>query len=187
MSRRPFRPDELDQPAADADGAIRELEQYAMTSDSEAPHGLSDRIMAAVGHEPAPRRGLLAWLTTPSSAGGGPGRFLRIGALAATLMLAVAAALYAGQLADLIRDVGGEPTPTPTVSPSPSEAPSLSPTPSSSVAPSPSATPEDSVVPTVRPTPDETPDGTPDDTPEETKTPRPSPTVTASPQQTPES
>lgn len=193
MSRRPFHPDELDQPAADADRAIGELERYAMTSDADAPHGLADRIMAAVEHEPAPRRGFLAWLMAPLSSGGGPGRFVRAGALGATLVLAVAGALFAGQLADLIRESGGQPTPTPVVSPSPSQSPAVEPTPSSSGAASPSGTPEESddhggsgAVPTALPTPDETPDATPEDTPEESKTPRPSPSAAATPAQAPD-
>jgi hypothetical protein len=189
MSRHPFDPRELDQPAADRDPSVDELERYVMTADAGAPHGLSDRIMAAIEGEPAPRRGFLAWLGAPSSTGGGPRRLLRVGALAATLVLAVAGALFAGQLADLVRDVGGNATPTPSVSPSPSETTSTSPSPSPSIEPSPSATPEGSddhggsgAAPTALPTPDEETSG---DASEETITPRPSPTVTASPTQTP--
>lgn len=188
MSRRPFDPGELDKPTPDLDPSVEELERYAMTSDADAPRGLSDRIMAAVEREPAPRRGFLAWLATPSSTGSRPGRLLRVGALAATLVLAVAGALFAGQLADLVRDVGGNPTPTPSVSPSPFETQSISPSPSSSVEPSPSSTPEGSddhggsgEVSTAQPTPGH--DSTPAETPEESQTPRPSPTVTASPTQ----
>jgi hypothetical protein len=188
MSRRPFDPNELDQPASDADSAIRELQHYAMTTDADGPRGLSDRIMASIEQEPTPRRGLLAWLTA-SSPGGGPGRFVRFGAVAATLVLAVAGALFAGQLADLVRDVGADRTPTPSLSPSPSEAPSLSPVPSSSVAPSPLATPDGSddnggVAPTMVPSTPLPETANPEDTPEES-TPRPSATATASPTSTP--
>jgi hypothetical protein len=189
MSRHPFEPGELDQTAADLDRPVKELERFAMTSDADAPRGLSDRIMAAIEGEPAPRRGFLAWLGAPSSTGGGPRRLLRVGALAATLVLAVAGALFAGQLADLVRDVGGNATPTPSVSPSPSETQSTSPSPSPTIEPTPSATPEGSddhggsgAAPTALPTPAETPG----DASEETITPRPSPAVTASPTQTPD-
>jgi hypothetical protein len=185
MSRQPFDPDEVDRPTADVDRSVNELQRYAMTSDADAPRGLSDRIMAAVEREPAPRRGFLAWLATLSSTGSGPGRFVRAGAIAATLVLAVAGALFAGQLADLVRDVGGNVTQTPSVSPSPSETQSTSPSPSPSIEPTPSATPEgpddhggSGDAPTAQPTPDETHDGTPEETPEESMTPRPSPTAT---------
>lgn len=189
MSRRHFDPDELDQPSAAADRTVTELERYGMASDADAPHGLADRVMAAVEHEPAPRRGFLAWLASPSPVGG-PGRFLRIGAVAATLVLAVAGALFAGQLADLVRDVGDGPSPTQSISPSPAASPSAVPSPSSSETPSPSGTPEEpddhgglGEEETAKPTTQPTPDEMPDDTPEETRTPRPS--ATASPTTTP--
>ena len=193
MTRRPFDPEELDHSATSEEGAITELQRYAMASDTDAPRGLSERIMAAIEQEPAPRRGFLAWLTGTASPGTGPGRFVRVGAIAATLVLAVAGALFAGQLADLIRDVGsGDASPTPTVSPSPSGTPSSMPSPSLSEAPTPSATPEGSDdhggsggLPTAQPTPPQTAAATAQDTPEETKTPRPSPTSTASPSATP--
>jgi hypothetical protein len=183
MSPRHFDPDELDQPSAAAGRAITELERYAMASDADVPRGLSDRVMAAIEHEPAPHRGFLAWLVSPSPSGGA-GRFVRIGAVAATLVLAVAGALFAGQLADLVRDVGNGPSPTLSVSPSPSGPPSTSPSPSSSETPSSSGTPEASddhggsgEVETAEPSAQLTPDETPDDTPEETRTPRPSATA----------
>jgi hypothetical protein len=189
MSRRHFDPDELEQPTAEANRAIRELERYAMASDADAPRGLSDRVMAAIEHEPAPRRGFLAWLTSPSSSGGA-GRFVRLGAVAATLVLAVAGALFAGQLADLVRDVGDGPSPTPSISLSPSGSPSTLPSPSSSETPSPSGTPEgpddqggSGEVETPEPTTQLTPAQASEDTPEETRTPRPS--ATASPTTTP--
>jgi hypothetical protein len=191
MSPRHFDPDDRDQRSAPADRAIRELERYAMTADADAPRGLADRVMTAIEHEPAPRRGgFLAWLTAPSATGGA-GRFVRIGAVAATLVLAVAGALFAGRLADLVRDVGDGPSPTPSVSPLPSDTPSALPSPSVSETPSPSGTPEASddhggsgAEETAQPTAQPTPDGTPEDTPEETGTPRPS--ATASPTATPE-
>ena len=186
MSRRHFEPDELDQSSAAAGGAITELERYAMASDADAPRGLSDRVMSAIEHEPAPRRGFLAWLASPSPTGGA-GRFLRIGAVAATLVLAVAGALFAGQLADLVRDVGDGPSPTPSVAPSPSGSPSALPSPSSSETPIPSGTPEGSAEETAAPTAQQTPAGTPEETEEETGTPRPSatPSPTATATETP--
>ena len=191
MTRRPFDPRELDEPLASGDQGIGELERYAMTSDTDAPHGLADRVMAVIEREPAPRRGFFAWLVSPVPAGGGAGRFLRVGAVAATLVLAVAGALFAGQLADLVRDVGSSPSPTQTVSPSPSNPPSPTPIPSLSDAASPSATPEASddhggeTSATAQPTPQHTANATPEDTAEETGTPRPSATATASPSATP--
>jgi hypothetical protein len=183
MTRRPFDPVELDDAVALGDPAIDELERYATTTDTHAPPGLSERIMAAVEHEPSPRRGLFAWLALPSS-GGGAGRLLRISAVAATLVLAVAGALYAGQLAGLIRNVGGEPTPTESVSPPATSPESITPAPSPSMVPTPSGKPEASddnggsaEGPTAVPTPHEDGGG------EESNTPRPSPT--ASPTATP--
>lgn len=191
MSRRPFDHDELDEQTVFDDQAISELERYAMASDADAPHGLSERIMAAIEHEPAPRRGLLAWLIGTASQGAGPARLVRVGAIAATLVLAVAGALFAGQLADLVRDVGsGDASPTPTVSPSPSVAPSSMPSPSLSEEPSPTATPEASDdnggtgdLPTAQPTAQQTANPTPEGTAEEMETPRPS--ATPSPSATP--
>ncbi len=186
MTRRPFDPGELDEPVASGEKAVSELERYAMTSDTDAPHGLSDRIMAAIEHEPTPRRGFLAWLANPTPGGGGAGRFLRVGAVAATLVLAVAGALFAGQLADIVRNVGASPSPTPSVSASPSVAPSNTPQPSLSDAASPSATPEASddhggSGATAQPTAQQTAKATAEE--DETKTPRPS--ATASPSPTP--
>ena len=189
MSPRHLDPDELAQPSGAAEQATRELERYAMAADADAPRGLADRVMAAIEHEPAPRRGFFAWLSSPSAAGGA-GRFVRIAAVAATLVLAVAGALFAGRLADLVRDVGDGPSPTPSVSPLSSRTPSAMPSPSASEPPSPTGTPEasddhggsgeeETAKPAVQPTPEETPD----DTPEETRTPRPS--ATASPTATP--
>jgi hypothetical protein len=189
MSWRHVGPDELDQPSAAAERASSELERYAMTADADAPPGLSDRVMAAIEHEPAPRRGFVAWLTSPSPTGGAR-QFVRIGAVAATLVLAVAGALFAGRLADLVRDVGDGPSPTPSVSPLPSGTPSALPSPSASETPSPSGTPEGSddqggsgEVETALPTTQPPPAQTPEETPEETRTPRPS--ATASPTATP--
>jgi hypothetical protein len=191
MSRGLSDPNGLDQPATARDHEITELERYAMANNSDAPRGLAERIMAAIELEPAPRRGFLAWMTRPSSPGGGPARFLRIGALAATLALAVAGALFAGQLADLVRDVGGDATPTPSFTSPPSRAPSPSASPSFSLESSSPVSPEPSnnggpgEVPSAQPTPVQSANATPEDTAEETSTPRPSPATTVSPSPTP--
>ncbi len=192
MTRRPFDPNELDQPSADADRAIGELESYLDDTAVGAPRGLEQRVMAAVEREPAPRRGFLAWLLAPAGPGGGTRRFARAGLLAATLVMAVAGALFAGQLADLVRNTGtGSPTPSQSVSPIPSE--SVAPSPTTSVEPSASGSPEasedDHQSPGATGTPDasedETPEASSDDTPEETRTPKPSATATASPTPSP--
>ena len=132
MSRRPFDPSELDQPLTDGNRAVSELESYVATTATGAPRGLSERVRAAVETEPVPRRGFLAWLLIPLGSAGGMRRFVRTSALGATLVLAVAGALVAGQLAGVLRNVGsGSPTPTESVSPTPTEssAPTLIPSP----------------------------------------------------------
>lgn len=190
MTGRPFDPNELDQPSADADRSIAELESYLADTATGAPRGLEPRVMAAVEQEPAPRRGFLAWLLTPPASGGGMRRFARAGLVAATLVMAVAGALFAGQLADLVRNVGnGSPTPTESVSPSPSE--SVAPSPTTTVDPSESGSPDASedanqspgATGTPEASEDETPEASPDESDEESKTPRPSatPTATATP------
>jgi hypothetical protein len=180
MSRRPFDPSELDQPVTGIDQPISELERYVDSTATDAPRGLSDRVMAAIEHEPAPRRGLIAFLLTPPAAGGGMQRFARVGVMAATLVLAVAGALFAGQLASLVRDFGSGGTPTP--SPSPSLTESVSPSPSPSLDASPSALPSpsgdaSSSAPATG-SPQATPNGTEgpseSETDEESETPRPS-------------
>lgn len=192
MTRRPFNPDELDRPSDGADRTIAELESYLADTATGAPRGLEQRVMAAIEHEPAPRRGSLAWLLTPSGSSAGMRRFARAGLLAATLVVAVAGALFAGQLADLVRNVGsGSPTPVESVSPAPSE--SLLPSPTTSPEATSSGSPEASEnaqgSPGATGTPDasenETPDASPEETAEESKTPRPS--ATASPGATPTS
>jgi hypothetical protein len=191
MSLRPFDPGELDQPAPDLDRAVSELESYVATTATDAPRGFEDRVMAAVEREPAPRRGFLAWLLVPPASGGGLGRFARAGALAATLVLAVAGALFAGQLADIVRNVGTGGSPTPSVSPSPLEsvAPTLSTSPGLTSSPSPDVSEGASETPkpsgTAGASEQETPEPTAIETPKASTTPRPSPTITPSPSPTP--
>lgn len=193
MSRSPFDPSEVDGGLDPRDPAIEELERYAAIASDGAPGTLADRVMSAVAAEPTPRRGLLAWLVTPPSAGRPFARFARVTALAATLVLAVAGALYAGELARLVRDFGVGTTPQP----SPSISESFEPSPSPSVSPGPSVTPEESESespdasgapgsssPAATPRPstgqpsptgseDESKSPTPSPTPDETETPEP--------------
>lgn len=172
MSRRPFDPSELDRPSADAERSITELESYAAATATDPPRDFETKVMAAIEREPTPRRSFLAWLLAPP-AGSGIGQLARVGALAATLVLAVAGALFVGQLADLVRNVGSG-SPTPTVSPSPSSSPSVAPSPSLSPLPSPSGSPEpSSASPQGSPqgTAPGTPNGTQQETPEGTETP----------------
>lgn len=139
MTRRPFDPDELGQPPADANRTIPELESYLADTATGAPHGLVRRVMAGVEEEPAPNRRFLGWLLAPSGSSGGLRRLARASVLAATLVLAVGGAIFAGQLTGLIRNVGNSPTEVESVSPSPSasELPSrtISEEPSSSESP----------------------------------------------------
>lgn len=185
MSRRPFDPGELDQPSTDAGRAIFELERYVATTATDAPRGLEDRVMAAVELEAAPRRGFLVWLLTPTASGSGLRRFARASALAATLVLAVAGALFAGQLADVVRNIGSGSTPTHT----PSE--SVVPTPTESIGPSPSSSEEASPKQSESPEPSASPGASgggagasATGTADESNTARPSatPTPTATPE-----
>ncbi len=151
MSRHPFDPNELGQPAI-ADRAASELERYAAVTGSDAPRGLENRIMAAIDDEPAARRGVLAWLLSPPGAFGGLGNFARAGALAATLVLAIAGAMFVGQVADIVRNVGAGSTATPSASPTRSSFESDAPTPSPSPEPMPgSADPSEDVNETPGP------------------------------------
>lgn len=122
MTHRPFDPNELDQPATDAGRVIPELESYLADTGTGAPRGLGQSVMAAIEREPAPRRGFPSWLMLPPG-WKGTRRVVRAGVLAATLLIAIAGAILAGQLTGLIRNVGsGSPTPVESVSPRPSES-----------------------------------------------------------------
>lgn len=194
MTHRPFDPHELDQPSVDAERPIAELESYAADTATGAPHGLVQRVMAAVEQEPAPVRGFLGWLLTPS--GSGLRRVARASVLAATLVIAVAGAIFAGQLTGLIRSVGnGSPSEVESVSP----APSQSPVPTRSESPRPSTSPGESATESLEasgegggspeasesaePSENETPEPSSDGASDASKTPRP--TRTASPSPTP--
>lgn len=186
MTRRPFDPDELGPPPADADHAIPKLESYLVDTATGAPHGMARRIMAAVEQEPAPGRGFLGWLLAPSGATSRLGRLARASVLAATLVIAIGGAIFAGELTGLIRNVGNG---------SPSEVESVSPTPSASEEPSPTISPESSSSESPGSSEDarqsphasgapggseaETPDATDDGGQAASRTPRP--TKTASP------
>jgi hypothetical protein len=190
VTRRPFDPNELDQPSTDADRAIAELESYLADTATGAPRGLRERVMAAIEQEPAPRRGFLSWLLTPSGANGGLRRVARAGVLAATLVIAVAGALLAGELTGFLRNVGsGSPTPVESVSPAPSNSlvPGLTASPEATSSGSPEPSEDAPQSPGASETPEasehETPEASPGESGDESKTPRP--TRTASPSATP--
>lgn len=198
MSRHPFDPSEVDGGIAPRDSAVDELERYAAMTTDRAPSDLADRVMSAVAGQPKPRRGLLAWLATPPSAGRPLAQLARVTVVAATLVLAVAGALYAGQLAQLIRDgVGSSPSPTVTESVEPTPSESLSPSPSVSPEGSESESPEQSSEPasaapsaTPRPSASQgqgSAQPSPTHSEEESKSPTPSPTPeeTDAPEQAP--
>ncbi|HEY4634565.1 MAG TPA: hypothetical protein VIH00_11685 [Candidatus Limnocylindrales bacterium] len=198
MSRSPFDPSEVDGSLDPRDPAVEELERYATIASDQAPGNLADRVMSAVAAEPTPRRGLMAWLVTPPSAGRPFARFARVTVLGATLVLAVAGALYAGELARLVRDfsVGSTPQPSPSITESfePSPSQSVSPSPSISPVESESESPEQSGAPgssaptatprssTSQPSPtgseDESKSPSPSQTPDETDIPEPTSTST---------
>lgn len=197
MSRSPFDPSEVDGSLDPRDPAVEELERYATIASDQAPGNLADRVMSAVAAEPTPRRGLMAWLVTPPSAGRPFARFARVTVLGATLVLAVAGALYAGELARLVRNfsVGSTPQPSPSITesfePSPSESvspsPSVSPVESESESPDQSGEPSGVPTttprsPTSQPSPtgseDESKSPSPSQTPEETEPPEPTSTST---------
>ena len=174
MTHRPFDPNELDQPTTDAGHAAAELESYLGDTATGAPRGLGQSVMAAIEQEPAPRRGFLSWLMLPFG-WNGTRRVLRAGVLAATLVIAIAGAILAGQLTGLIRNAGtGSPTPTESVSPAPSESPIPTPTASPSRSPQQSEAAHGS--PSASGAPEasegETPGGSADEGSEDSTTPR---------------
>ena len=173
MSRRPFDPEELGERTV-GDPVVRDLERYADQASREVPSpDFVDRVSAAIEAERPPSRGPLAWLTTAQASGGGFRRLARASVLLATLALAVAAVLLAGQLASLVRDLQVGTSPSPAVIESNPPSPSISPASPSEAEGSPAGSPSASKQGEASPTP-----GGSDD---ESKTPRPSATETPSP------
>jgi hypothetical protein len=196
MSQSPgsFRPSELDgseQRAGDADLAgayaiARELEASLPIESIGPSVDFTDRVMAAVAREPAPRAaGFLAVLRDrPGLAGlvasvreawavvaGGPGRPVRARGLALAYVLAVlvigtsltGVATYgaAGALGLLDGDASPTPTVLESIEPSTTPAESPSPTPTPAATPTPMPTPTESVEPggSVEPSESVEPDG----------------------------
>lgn len=186
MTRRPFDPNELNQPVSDPDRTVAELESYLGDTATGAPRGLGERVMAAIEQEPTPSRGFLSWLLAPAVGSNGLRRVARAGVLAATLVVAIGGAIFAGQLTGLIRNVGsGSPTPVESVSPAPSEslAPGPTATPEATASGSPEASEDAHQSPGASETPEASEDETPEASSEESRTPRP--TKTGSPSPTP--
>jgi hypothetical protein len=196
VTRRPFDPGEIGAADGDRDPELErtaaELLRYRDLTAEPPAAGFADRVMAAVEREPAPGRGLLAWLAG-ARAWQQP---LRAVALAAVVVLAVGGALVAGEISGIIRQgpqTGTSPAPLVTLTPSP--APTTEPTEPSSETPEPSESPgtaepsgspepSDSPGPaggeteTPRPTRTASPSASPSD--HETETPQPSPSSSAS-------
>jgi hypothetical protein len=188
MTRRPFRPDELDRPSVETDHPIAELESYLADTATGAPHGLARRVMAAVEQEPAPGRGLVGRLLAPVTWAGGLGRVARASVLAATLVIAVAGAIFAGQLTGLLRNAGnGSPSEVESVSPTPTQSERQSPTISPEVSPSESPSPSDDAHESPRASGNageseaESPEASDDESADESRTPRPTPTASPTP------
>ena len=138
MTRRPFRPDEVDVLGNELESTIGDLERYLADSADDPSSGFSDRVMTRIAGEPAPRRGVLAAIGLAFTSERG-----RIALLAATVAVAILAVVAAGQLSRLMPSQFGS-SPSPSVS-APSVAPTVpvtaQPTPSPSAEPS--ATPSD--------------------------------------------
>jgi uncharacterized membrane protein YgcG len=137
MTRRPFRPDEVDMLGEELDSTIADLERYLADSADDPPSGFSDLVMTRVAGEPAPRRGVLAAVNSAFTSERG-----RIALLAATVAVAILAVVAAGQLSRLMPSQFGS-SPSPSVS-----APSVLPTAPATVQPSPSQSAEPSAMPT---------------------------------------
>lgn len=138
MTRRPFRPAELDGGGEDLQPTISDLERYLADSAGDPSTGLADRVMQAVASEPVPQRGVLASITTVFRSERG-----RVALLAATVAVAILAVVAASQLAQLMpSQFGGSPSPS-------APAPSITPTVPPTVQPSPS--PEPSMEPSATP------------------------------------
>jgi uncharacterized membrane protein YgcG len=166
MIRHPYGPDELDRDDPALDEVAEQLQAYASDQRSVPPVDLAARIHAAVDAEPDPPVG---WWATFTAAIGGLGTPARGLAAAAVVTSAIVLGLFAGDLADLIRDgdgTGASPSPSVIVPPSPSPSPSASPSPSPTTSPSPSDSPtppQRSATPAPTATDDETPEPTESD------------------------
>lgn len=125
------------------------LQTYAASITTGVPRGLVSAVIGALDAEPLPHR-RWGWIALPRSVQ----RTLRVAALAAIIALGVGGALFAGQLASLLREVRVGTTPSPPaviIGPSTSTTAAPSPSPSPSSTPRSTRTPEPSVV--VQPTP----------------------------------
>ncbi|HET6745586.1 MAG TPA: hypothetical protein VFH90_07010 [Candidatus Limnocylindria bacterium] len=140
MTRRPFRPTEVDDFGGDLEPTITDLERYLADSAADPSSGFADRVMHEIAREPTPRRGVLASIITAFSSERG-----RVALVAATIAAAILAVVAAGQLSRLMpSQVGGSPSPTiSTPSIAPSVPPSRQPSPSTEPSAEPSSTPSD--------------------------------------------
>jgi hypothetical protein len=152
MTRRPFKPDEVDGSGDELEKTAGELERYTSLTAGEVPRGLEDRVMAGLAEGPTPRRGLLAAFFAPL-AGRRGGGMARVVMVAGTMALAVLAVVAAGELSNLFRNDQVGPSPLPTSIQSPTTTPS--PTPTLEPAPTPTLEPTQSptLAPTFMPTP----------------------------------
>lgn len=135
MRPRPVDPDGLGADGQELHGVIDELNRYLDLTDEDPAPGFGQRVMEAVEAEPAPRRGLLSWLTASS---GRTRRSLQAVTVAAVLVLAVAGTFAGGQLAGFLR---GSATPAATPTTTSTLSPRPTPRPSAVTSPSPTAEP----------------------------------------------
>ncbi len=125
-----------------------ELQAYAAGIAPTAPRSLVMTVVGALDAEPLPRRGW-GWIGLPGPVLG----VLRVAALAAIVALGVGGALFAGQLASMLREVriGASPSPPAVIATSPTLSPTQAPTSSPTPSPTPSTSPRPTVV--TQPTP----------------------------------
>jgi hypothetical protein len=177
VTRRPFDPRELgtpdEAPDPELERAAAELARYRDLTADVPSGGFTERVMAAVDREPAPRRGPFGWLLSAKTWQ----QPLRAVAVAGVVVLAVGGALVAGEMAGLIRQApaGASATPAVTAEPrrtaSPEISPSLTPPPSPTESP---GTPEPTPSPEPSATQDSSEPATPSPTSGATRTPSPS-------------
>jgi uncharacterized membrane protein YgcG len=131
MTRRPFRPGELEDFGTDLEPTVEDLERYLADSSADPAPDFVDGVIQAVAAEPTPRRGLLAGISGAFNTERG-----RMALVAATMAVAILAVVAAGQLSGLVESqVGDSPQPSVSAPPVPTQSPSLEPSPE----PSPSA------------------------------------------------